>query len=915
MESYQRLKEYLYKSAREYQLESDRNITGIITALVDDVGKAFSGTLEIFPVCHHSPASAFHMIKRLTVKPPLKPPEVIYMELCEDMIVSTGDLKGCKLPVALQAFAGKAEAYPEELAPFSVIAPLSEASAEYQAIAFALRNNVELVFVDRAADYVFQWEEKDALEDENGKRDEENDLHKGSYGIRIGNITPSFKEFADFMLKNAKVKHFSEWWDQYVDRVIIESSYTVYREVMYLIGSLFRRLGKNERDLKTDRLREQYMWTKIKIHMKKNKIKASDALYICGAVHAVSDVKEFGAGNTLLWEIPARTKTKWLYGIVPSSFLAIEYQFASASGTMSLSETTLQKSLKKNKLKSFTQETRIKPKKKQAKTKNKKSTIKETPGEPSLEKNSDMMLQEYLIRPPALLEEDKAQLITWCSSIVALARKNGYMASTADSISIFETSILLAKMRDRNFPSIFDFQDAAITCLEKDYTPKKYNIENLCRIMLGHNRTGTVGYESLPPLVQNIYDRLTALEKLDMESKTTQRALMDFNINPEYRDCSDVLWRLHYLIGSQAAAPIMGKKELGYEASQESWDIRIGKYQGLVIQLGYEGVTLEQVIEKRIQKKAYSSGTTPLEVLVLLKDSLLFLFSEKLTDSLGRHALAVLLQSLGVKDAPEIFVMIREFINYYQSTAKPLPDWLNQYVFRGYAHYISLLPLAFSDQGVNPEQLCGMLSFVFNLESLALSLGCNRGQLFISISQIAENELDPNKAGLLFGAKWLIKMKDTQQLDVFFDRLFETKLMNRALPDYLNGFILALNFAGNLAKCIARILAKIFALIDDDVLMPILADLILMLKSQKKVGILLTEAGKLYGNNLEQLVVSDYVWEYKQEKEKQPVETGFSEHVLTLRELIWQNKDVIDAHARILGEEDMTWGELDNKGI
>ncbi|MBN2533403.1 MAG: hypothetical protein JXB88_10945 [Spirochaetales bacterium] len=908
MKTYKGLKEYLFECAKKYQLESDRNITGIISALVDDVEKALSEHLEIFPVCHHSPASAFHMIKRLQEKPF----KAIYMELCEDMITHTGNLKGCTLPVALQAFAGKSDAYPGKLAPYSVIAPLSVASAEYQAIAYALQNKVELVFVDRAADYIFQWEEKESVEGEPSKIDEENDLHKGSYGIRVGDVTPTFKEFFDFMLKNARVKHFSEWWDQYVDRVIIESDYSVYREVMYLIGSLFRRLGRNEKDTKTDRLREQYMWTRIKSHMKKKNMKPDDALYVCGAIHAVSDVREYGVNNNLLWEIPSRTDTEWLYGIVPSSFLAIEYQFSNAPGTMSLSETTLQKSLKENKLKSFTLETGKKPgEKKAVKSSKKELTIQA--GE-TTEKDNTATLKDYLVRPPALLEEDKAQLIAWCSRIVAMARRNGYMASTADSISIFETSILLAKIRDRNFPSIFDFQDAAVTCLEKDYTPKKHNIENLCGIMLGHDRIGTVGYESLPPLVQNIYDRLKRIEDINIETKTTQRVLMDFHKNPGYRDCSDVLWRLQYLIGSQVATPIMGKKELGYEASQESWDIRIGKYQGQVIQLGYEGVTLEQVIEQRIQKNAYSSAATPLDILVLIKDSLLFLFNEKLVNSLGKHALSVLLESTDVQDAPEIFIMIREFIAYYQSGARPLPDWLNQYVSQGYAHYISLLPGAFADRGVNPGQLCGMLSFVFNLESLALASGCNREQLFVSINQIAENELDPRKAGLLYSAKWLLKMKDLNELDEFLNRLFETKLMNRALPDYLNGFLLALDFAVNLAPFIARVMAKIFGLLDNDILMPLVTGIILMCRSHKNIEMVLAEAGKMYGNNLEQLVNSEYVWEQKKEKETSLPETGYNENAQTMRELIWQNKAIINGYAFILGETEMEWGEPDDTG-
>src|SRR3954468_18346122 len=75
----------------------------MLSAMVADVGRASAEPLEIFPVCHHSPASALHLLQRLRAR---KPPRVIYMEMCEDMRGSIEDLRSCRLPVALQAFAG-----------------------------------------------------------------------------------------------------------------------------------------------------------------------------------------------------------------------------------------------------------------------------------------------------------------------------------------------------------------------------------------------------------------------------------------------------------------------------------------------------------------------------------------------------------------------------------------------------------------------------------------------------------------------------------------------------------------------------------------------------------------------------------------------------------------------------------------
>ena len=91
-----------------------------------------------------------------------KQPKVIYLELCEDLQPLLGELRNCRLPVALQAFASELDGFPAGWGPLSVVAPITEASAEYQAIAYALETpGVELVLVDRSTDHVFQWAAQD----------------------------------------------------------------------------------------------------------------------------------------------------------------------------------------------------------------------------------------------------------------------------------------------------------------------------------------------------------------------------------------------------------------------------------------------------------------------------------------------------------------------------------------------------------------------------------------------------------------------------------------------------------------------------------------------------------------------------------------------------------------------------------
>ncbi len=128
--SFEPLKQQLMAAAETFSGVADAQPLGeLLTGLVDDVERACREPLEIFPVCHHSPASAVQMVERLR----RQPPRVIYMECCEDLRPLLDGLRDCKLPVALQAFATQADAFPGAWTPLNVVCPLTEFSAEFQA--------------------------------------------------------------------------------------------------------------------------------------------------------------------------------------------------------------------------------------------------------------------------------------------------------------------------------------------------------------------------------------------------------------------------------------------------------------------------------------------------------------------------------------------------------------------------------------------------------------------------------------------------------------------------------------------------------------------------------------------------------------------------------------------------------------
>jgi hypothetical protein len=636
------------------------------------------------------------------------------------------------------------------------------------------------------------------------------------------------------------------------------------------------------------------MWTRIKDYLRDHKIQPSEAMYICGAIHAVSDVEEFGTTTSLTWEIPPRTSTAWLYGLIPSSYSAIEHQFRHPAGTITLAEETWRKGLEVFNLKSKTHKIGAK-----AKAPSKKAAPLPTTA-PAVTQDSGQ-LYNFLTRPPELAYADESQLLNWSVEIVKLARKNGYLATTADSIAVYQTAVLLAGIRNRQHPSPNDFRDAAITCLEKERTPKKRDIPWLCDILLGGDRTGTIGYDSLPPLAQNVYDRLKNLP-INLKATTIQRALMDIKNDPSLLPASDLLWKLNYLTGSYSLVrPIMGERALGKQPLQESWDILIGKNQGTLIQLGYEGVTVEQVLELRLKKKAFGPRATAIEALAVTEDSILYLKSRRLTDELGKRAVELLSLETGADAAPEIFERVRRLVHYYRSTPEGLADWIKDFVATGYSHYATLLPKAFEDRDTSPKSIAGMLGFIFTLESLALSLGCDRSELLIAVRQSGHVQITADKLGLLWSAQVLLGEKPMDEVREFFDQVIESPLMVPTLPDYIGGFVLALQFTPLVGRLVVELISKAFAKLPDRILMPWLPSLIMTLKPMGAdlMPVLLREASGAFPDDVKALESWQTPWERASAKSKKAapvIEEVASRPAVELNEAQQATRKLLVAH-------------------
>lgn len=820
MSPFAALREQLNAAAREFAGGADA-LSGILSGMVDDVDRALAEPLEIFPVCHHSPASALAMARRLREKQP----EVIYLELCEDLRPVLDELRNCRLPVALQAFATELDGFPEDWGPLNVVAPITEASAEYQAIAYALDTpGVELVPVDRSADHVFQWLPKDRPGE--------------PVGLEIGDLRPRFAELERYLLHHAKVRHWSEWWDQYVEQPLSGADHDTYRQVMVLIGSLFRRLTpEGSPHLAGDEERERHMWTCMREHLAATGADPERCLYVCGAYHAASRVAEFGLhAESPSYEVTPRTGTVWQYGVVPAGHSAIEQQFGLAPGSVSIAAATFAKAVTRSGVKTY--------------------QLKGAPGKSRRRAQAPAgagpvtdRLTGFLSSPPALDELDEAELRGWCVDIVRLARRNGYLAGTADAIAVFETSILLAGMRNRARPTPYDFQDAAVTCIEKDVVPGRRSVAELCEILLGGDRIGAVGYASLPPLAQDVHDRLQPLG-VDLGKRAVHRVLLDFGAEPELRPCSQLLWMLHRLLPEGAVRPIMGTRALGERSRQESWDVALGHHQRALIELGYEGVTVEQVLEQRLRAMAHDPKATAAVALEAVEESVVLLGSRRFTEELGERAVELLAAERSVDDAPDVLRRVRRLLAHYRTAEPVLPAWLERFVTTGYAHYCTLLPSAFVADDAGVRQVAAMLGFLSGMEGLAISLGCDRAQLELAVKQ--SHPETPGKVALLWAARFQLGLLTLAELRERCAELLANPLVVPSFPQYLSGFVQALESAPALTPFVVELISEAFATLPDSVLLPWLPKLITVLKDEaaEMVPVLVREAGRTFPGTL-----------------------------------------------------------------
>ncbi|CAM5600230.1 putative protein OS=Streptomyces aurantiogriseus OX=66870 GN=GCM10010251_28410 PE=4 SV=1 [Streptomyces aurantiogriseus] len=252
-------------------------------------------------------------------------------------------------------------------------------------------------------------------------------------------------------------------------------------------------------------------------------------------------------------------------------------------------------------------------------------------------------------------------------------------------------------------------------------------------------------------------------------------------------------------------------------------------------------------------------------MLEAVEDAIRYLRSRRLADELGTRALEVLASERTVDGAPEVLRRIRGLLAYYRTSEPLLPSWIESFVKTGYAHYCTLLPTAFTDEDATVRQVAAMLGFLFSMEGLALSLGCDRTQLELALAQSHPRE--PSRTALLWAAQTHLGTLSRAALRTRCDDLLANPLVVPAYPRYLSGFVHALEPVPGLADFVVEAVSNAFARLPDPVLLPWLPTLITTLRAggSELAPLLIREAGRVFPARLPELDAWIPPWHLTQE--------------------------------------------------
>ena len=434
------------------------------------------------------------------------------------------------------------------------------------------------------------------------------------------------------------------------------------------------------------------MWTRMREHLAASGADPADCLYVCGAFHAASRVEQFGIDSAAdaVRHQPAH-RHAWLYGLIPSSHSAIEAQFGLASGSVSIAAATWAKALKRSRVTPFrlrgpegsAEEGRPHSPRRRRRRRSPTGCPGSWPAPPALDaarrgRAARLVRRHRPAGPPQRLPGQHGRRDRGLRDVDPARRACGPAPR----------------------PTPYDFQDAAVTCIEKDVVPGRRDVRRLCEILLGGDRIGQVGYEALPPLARDVLRPARAARPGPGEAHASSGRCSTWSASPELVPCSHLLWILRRLLPDGAVRPIMGVAaarravdpgELGPRDRPQPAVAGRARVRGRHRRAGAGAAAAACGVGPRAPRRPSPSTRSRTPSCTSA--------GGRFADELGARAVELLAAERTVDDAPEVLRRIRRLLAHYRATEPALPRWCEAFVTAGYAHYCTLLPTRVHGRG------------------------------------------------------------------------------------------------------------------------------------------------------------------------------------------------------------------------
>ncbi|GAB4314665.1 MAG: hypothetical protein Kow0069_16210 [Promethearchaeota archaeon] len=258
--------------------------------------RAFKTLLDAFPVRHFSPVGAYQLERYLNARKP----KVVYVEgpaRANHLIPLLQDTRA-RFPLAIYSFAEipdaplGGEALPELFYPYADFSP------ELVALRWAARNGVPALFVDCSL------EEFISMERERG----------GPAGGGAGPEDPT-SDFLRLTCEKSGLDSFEEVWDYFFEAEGHLLDPETFRAAMLLFTLAIKGQGST---ISLDEARDRFMRATVARDLEERGLSGTDALLVCGALHATT-IPLMATGETHD-PLPHPAPVRVTHALIPYSF-------------------------------------------------------------------------------------------------------------------------------------------------------------------------------------------------------------------------------------------------------------------------------------------------------------------------------------------------------------------------------------------------------------------------------------------------------------------------------------------------------------------------------------------------------------------------------------------------------------------